>query len=179
MELKKFLLGDNTEKIKTFAVMTDINPTDIEKVPNGFKWYLSNLGLQYEEINRNVGTVIFILYNLAYNDAVHLASRFAQKFFFFAENTFPASIVYYEVSSGDRYIKKDFMENVTRTEVAEEFFSRCGTSEVRFDLKRSAFAEKICNSIINENYEYYLKRATDDNLIIRSRAMARRNARRK
>lgn len=173
------LLGDGKGKIKTFAVMTDINPADLAANPNGFRWYLRNLGLRGTNIENNNGTSTFILYNISYKDVENLATRFAQKSFFFADNEYPVTLAYYEDESGKAYRKTDVLENITAPEPAEEFILRHSGCDIKF--KEEMILENsgiYCDSIINENYAYYISRAVDDSLIPRARAMARHNARR-
>lgn len=201
-EVKNALLGDTTGKIKTFAILSAENPMDIplnmtenkERIDK-FKSYMINLGLQYIKITGmyNHKENSFVIYNISYNDALFLASKFAQKSFFFAKNDFPAVITYYETSfklkakddiktlivPKNTYREIETSREIVNKKDANNFFSRYGDFKY-FDMNYfKESVEAVCGSIINEKYEYYIKRAVDDRLTPWGRAIARRHSRRK
>lgn len=201
--VKNALLGDTTGKIKTFAVLSVENPMGAEftrsvnkERMDRLKKDLVNFGIQYTKIKGNYGNKEnpLILYNLSYKDILHFASKFGQESFFFAQNDFPAIITYYAtdykpeededlntlVIPPKTYRNIETSGNISNEKDAEDFFSRHGDLKFKFDMdyfKESV--EAVCGSIINENYEYYIKRTVDDRLTPHGRINARRHSRRK
>lgn len=192
-QVKSALFGDNTGKIKTFAVLSAENPMSVKLSRHENKERMDriesdmkNLGLQYTKITGmyNNKENLFVIYNISYKDALHFASVYAQESFFFAENNYPAIVIYYETTYKLKpeddiktlIVPEETYKKISEQKDVEDYFSRYGSFEFDMDYFNES-VEEVRKSIINEDYEYYINRAVDDNLTPRGRANARRKAR--
>lgn len=76
------LFGDDTAKIRTFAIMTVENNEKVDSFINHFK----HLGIwRTEVISRDGSTHTFMMYNVLLSEIVHLAQVHKQSSFFFGK----------------------------------------------------------------------------------------------
>lgn len=185
--VKRALFGDDTGKIKTFAILTAENPNsmklsrkDNKSKMMDFKTRLKNLGLQYTKIQGHFDgnkENSIIVYNLSYEDAENYAKYYGQKSFFFGTNSMPSEITYYEATddSCTKYRKIESTKKIENMKDADDFFSRHGDFKFSIDLKYFKDSiDKVCNSIIDESK---LSVAIDDRYTSRGRMIARRQSR--
>ena len=185
--VKQALFGDNSGKIRTFAVLSAENPTGMKnsaaennKNTAELKSKLKELGVQYVPIEGKYGNIehSFMLFNIAREDAQYLAEWFEQESFFFGINGSPATLIYYETSESDpsKYRKVEESKNITNESDADDFFSRHGDFKFKFDL--DYFKESvrvIASKIINEDA---LEKSIQENRTMKSRFIHRLNSRR-
>ena len=185
--VKKALLGDNTGKIKTFAILTAENPYSkkLSRKDNklkmlDFKTKLKNMGLQYTPIQGHFDDNkenSIIVYNLSYQDAENYARYFGQKSFFYGTNSIPSTITYYESpdENCETYKKIETTDKIKNMKDADDYFSRHG--DFKFSIDMNYFKEDI-ESINNAiNYEDKINIAIDDTYTAKGRALARRQSR--
>lgn len=186
--VKQALFGDNSGKIRTFAVLSAENPmgmknsaTENNKNTAELKSKLKELGIQYVPIEGKYGNIehSFMLFNIAREDAQYLAEWFEQESFFFGINGSPATLIYYETSESDpsKYRKVEESKNITNESDADDFFSRHGDFKFKFDLDYfKEFVERIAKSIIRDDE---LELSLQENRVMKSRLIHRLNSRRK
>lgn len=95
---EKRLFGENTDRVKNFAVISatnitydDLTPKQLKNHLHCFKADLDFYNIQHTEISDN----LYILYNLTQHDTADFASRYKVKTFLYGENKIPSEITLY------------------------------------------------------------------------------------
>lgn len=181
--VKKALFGDNTEKIKTFAIMTPENPLGKElsaeennKRLKDFKNDLRQRGIQYTKITGSYGNKehSFMLYNVAYKEVETLARNYQQESFFHGTNSIPSEITYYKTTDKCRtYHKEETKKGIATFKDANDYFSRHGDFQFTIDMKCFESMKAINESII---YEDEIDISLEEDRTVFSRMMHRKIA---
>lgn len=150
---EKMLFGENTGKIKTFAVMSaDIICENVAEMKNHLHCFKADLefeNIQYTEIGNN----IYILYNLTQHDTADFAYRCNVKSFLYGENTVPSEITLYKGQQDKTFIT-DYQSaekiNISSLKEAEEVFSKNG---LEFDMNEDFLksVQSADNDVVDEN----------------------------
>lgn len=185
--VKSALFGDNSGKIKTFAVMTAENPLAKElsaeennKLTKSFMKRLKSMGLQYIKIAGSYGAKehSFMIFNLAFKDAQYLAKEYNQLAFFYGINGEPSEISYYETKDECKtYSKIETKKGAATVNDAEDFFSRHGDFKFVFDMDYFKESVDKIGSNIKDMSEFEL--SLDETLTIHGRMIHRFSSRRK
>lgn len=153
---EKRLFGENTGKVKTFAVMSAMNTTWENATPKEiknhlfcFKADLEFYNIQYTETDGN----IFVLYNLTQLDVADFASKNNIKSFLYGENAVPSEITLY---SG----------------IADKIFIASYQAENKINVSFLKEAEEVLEFEMNEDFIKAVRSAdaeiTDENELIKS-----------
>ena len=178
-QVKKALFGDNTEKIKIWAILTPENPhgelpekpeytekqnavyarEENNRLLKDFKAVLRKLGIRnYTKISGSYGNKerSFIIYNITLNEAKYLASMYEQQSFFFGTNSVPATITYYLTDDCENYDAIETKKGVKTLNDAKDFFSRHGDFQFTIDMKVFEDARAYNEAIIDESQLDYI-----------------------
>jgi len=89
---EKALFGDDTKKIKTFAVISGkkFNLSESDQL-SSFKDDLKELRIKYTEItSKNDSIEYFLIYNVTLKDTEYIAGKYEQESFFYGFNSVPS-----------------------------------------------------------------------------------------
>ena len=154
---KRALFGDNTGKIKNFAIISPENPMGKKlsrdknkELVMKFKQDLNKRAIQYTKLSGKYGNKehSFMLFNLNFSEAEELASKYIQESFFYGINDIPAKISYYQTfDEGKTYKLIETSDKINNMSAAEDYFSRIG--DLQFSINMKVF-ENINNDVIDE-----------------------------
>ena len=155
---KRALFGDNTGKIKNFAILSPENPMGKKLSYNenrerikAFRNDLNKRAIQFTRITGSYGNKehSFMLFNLNYAEAEELASKYKQESFFYGTNAIPSKISYYQTfDDGKTYKLIETSDKINNMNDAEDYFSRIG--DLQFSINMKVF-ESICGTILDES----------------------------
>lgn len=132
---KKALFGDDTAKVRTFAIFDCENDEKDEKL----KYHARHLAIKCT--NMTTETHILMIYNIPLYEAERLAEKLELKSFIFGTNTVPAVLNCYEIKNGGKTYSAVRTKEVTYLKEAEEFFSIKIATQCFEDIK--ALSEAI------------------------------------
>ena len=181
--MKRALFGDDTGKIKTFAILTPENPNatrapseENQKAVKEFKRALGIMSLNYTPIRGSYGEKenSFIVFNCALSDAKTLARSYQQESFFWGKTTEDGSkIGYYATTNGGvTYDLVEISETITLEDDATDFFSKFG---IKFRINMREFGDDVPEVEHDSDFEESL----NENRTTMARAAYRRKAYRK
>lgn len=181
--MKRALFGDDTGKIKTFAILTPENPNAIQasseendKATKEFKRALRILGLTYTPLRGSYGNKenSYIVFNCALSDAKNLAGIYQQQSFFWGKTSSEGSVIgYYETTNGGlTYNLIDMSDTITLEDEATDYFSKFG---IKFRINMREFGDDVPEVESDPDFEESLNESRTP----MSRAAYRRKAYRK
>lgn len=151
--LKRALFGDDTGKIKTFAIISSQNPFGVQATPqankvsdDNFKKALKLGNFTYTPLKGHYGNAekSYIIFNLTLADAKVLAKDYQQESFFYGK-TFGkgenSTISYYLTrNQGETYDEIEQSDTITLETDAEDFFSKFG---IKYRINMKEFGDEI------------------------------------
>ena len=150
--LRRALFGDDTGKIKTFAILSPENPMGIEatseentRALNELKKTLRILGLTYTPIRGSYGNKenSFAIFNCSLTDAKKLAGTYKQESFFWGKTSTGSNsrIGYYKTENGGAtYSLVEVSDVITYEDEATDFFSKFG---IKFRINMREIGEEV------------------------------------
>ena len=155
---KRALFGDNTGKIKNFAILSPENPMGKKLSYNenrerikAFRNDLNKRAIQFTRITGSYGNKehSFMLFNLNYAEAEELAAKYEQESFFYGINAIPSKISYYQTFDDCKtYRLIETSDKINNMKDAKDYFSRIG--DLQFSINMKVF-ESISNTILDES----------------------------
>ena len=179
--LKRALFGDDTGKIRTFAILTPENPMGVEATPaenkkavDELKRSLRILGLTYTPVRGSYGNKenSFVVFNCSLSDAKALAKTYNQESFFWGKtNTDSNSEIGYYMTknNGTTYSLVEVSNVITYEDDATDFFSKFG---IKFRINMREFGDNVPEIKNQEDFEESL----NEKRTPMSRASHRRDA---
>lgn len=179
--LKRALFGDDTGKIRTFAILTSENPmaevstpADNKKALDDLKKTLRILGLTYTPIKGSYITKenSFVIFNCSLSDAKALAGKYKQESFFWGKTNADSNseIGYYKTkNNGITYPLVEVSDVITYEDDATDFFSKFG---IKFKINMREFGDDVPTVKNQEDFEESL----NEKRTPMSRASHRRDA---
>lgn len=159
--LNRALFGDETGKIRTFAIISGQNPfgkkASNEENSNSdkdFKRALAVGRFVYTPLKGHYGNSekSYIIFNLALNDAKTLARNYKQESFFFGKASTDGSTIGYFIThnNGDTYEEVEQSRTITYENEAEDFFSKFG---FKFRINMREFGDIVPEITDPVNFE--------------------------
>jgi hypothetical protein len=179
--LRRALFGDETGKIKTFAILSPENPMGIEATSvenrqslDELKKALRILGLTYTPIRGSYGNKenSFAIFNCSLEDAKKLAGTYRQESFFWGRTSTDSNskIGYYKTENeGVTYSLVEISDVITYEDEATDFFSKFG---IKFRINMREFGDDVPEIENQGEFEESL----NEKRTFMSRASHRRNA---
>ena len=179
--LRRALFGDETGKIKTFAILSPENPMGIEANPEDNQRSMDELkkalriaGLVYTPIRGSYGNKenSFAIFNCSLADAKKLAGTYRQESFFWGRTSTDSNskIGYYKTENeGVTYSLVEISDVITYEDEATDFFSKFG---IKFRINMREFGDDV--PYIENNGEF--EESLNENRTFMSRATHRRRA---
>ena len=159
--MDRALFGDDTGKIRTFAIISGRNPfgkkASNEENTNSdrdFKKALAIGRFVYTPLKGHYGNSekSYIIFNLALNDAKTLDRNYKQESFFFGKTSADGSTIGYFLThnNGDTYEEIEQSRTITYENEAEDFFSKFG---FKFRINMREFGDIVPEITDPVNFE--------------------------
>ena len=150
---EKALFGDDTKKIKTFAVISGkkFNLSESDQL-SSFKDDLKELRIKYTEItSKNDSIEYFLIYNVTLKDTEYIAGKYEQELFFYGFNSVPSQTACYETENSKSYIITKNKKDITTIDDIEEFISKYGDFPFKTDVKLLESMKNVNESVTDES----------------------------
>lgn len=180
MKQKSALFGDDTGKIKTFAVLNSENSMSMDaesknahRAAQELKRALKIMGLGYMPIRDDYGNkeTSFVIFNCSLSDAKVLAKAYKQEHFFWGRSNsdFGSNIGHYRTKNKGITYSLTEMSDVTYEEEAADFFAQF---DIKLHVNMREFADDV--PVIENTAEF--EESLNENRTVMSRVLHRRDA---